>query len=160
MKNMAIPMAELVQLLQLQMETAGSAPLTVTGNSMYPMLKHRRDSVVLTPVTKPLKRADLILYRRQNGAYVLHRILRVKGEQLICCGDNQYRTETIDARQVLAVVTAFTRKGKTYQVTDKGYCRYVAFWVGLHPLRWLYLGPRRVLGYIRRAIKRRSVTTR
>ena len=42
-----VPMEELVPLLQLQMETGGSARLIVTGYSMMPMLHHRKDSVVL-----------------------------------------------------------------------------------------------------------------
>ena len=161
MKNVAIPMEELVQILKLQLESAGVARLVVSGSSMQPMLRHRKDAVELAPVTQTLKIGDLILYRRENGKYVLHRILRAKGEDLVCCGDNQYRTEKVSARQVLAIVTAFTHRGKTYLVTDKGYRRYVTLWVSLHPLRWAYLGPRRVLGHIRRAIQRRkSVTSR
>lgn len=161
MKNVAIPMEELVQILQLQLQTAGVARLVVSGSSMQPMLRHRQDAVELAPVTRNLKKGDLILYRRENGNYVLHRILRAKGEDLVCCGDNQYRTEKVSARQALAIVTAFTHKGKTYLVTDKGYRLYVTLWVGLHPLRWAYLGPRRVFGRIRRAIqKRKSVTGR
>lgn len=153
MKNVVIPMEELVPLLQLQMESAGQAWLTVTGGSMMPMLYHRKDRVRLEPVQE-LKKGDLILYLRHSGAYVLHRILKVKGDQLICCGDNQFRTELIDKDQVLAVVAAFTRKGKQFTVQDRGYRRYVALWVGLHPLRWLYLAFRRVLGRLRAALRR------
>lgn len=155
MKNIAIPMEELMPLLQMQMESAGSAWLTVTGGSMMPMLYHRIDRVLLTPVKEPLKLGDLILYRRRNGAYVLHRIMRARDDRLICCGDNQCRKEQIKPDQVLAVVTAFTRKRKQYTVHERGYRRYVALWVGLYPLRWLYLACRRVLGCIRAMIRRR-----
>ena len=156
MKHVAIPMEELVELLHLQMEAAGQAWLTVTGGSMMPMLYHRKDRVLLEPLGKSLKRGDLILYRRQNGAYVLHRVLQVKKEELICCGDNQFRTEQIGKDQVLAVVTAFTRKGKHYTIQDRGYRLYIALWAGLYPLRWLYLGCRRALGRIRAAIRHRK----
>lgn len=154
MKKVAIPMEELMPLLQMQMEANGCASLTVSGSSMMPMLYHRRDSVVLEPVKAPLKKGELILYRRHNGAYVLHRILKVKEERLTCCGDNQCRRERVLKEQVLAVVTAFTRKGRHYTVRDRGYRCYVALWIGLYPLRWLYLGCRRVLGRIRAAIRR------
>ena len=156
MKNVAIPMEELMPLLQLQMESAGNAWLTVTGYSMLPMLHHRKDRVLLEPVRSPVKRGDLILYRRQNGLYVLHRILRVKEDRITCCGDNQFRTERIGKDQVLAVVTAFTRKGKHYTIQDRCYRLYVALWAGLYPLRWLYLGCRRALGRIRAAIRHRK----
>ena len=155
MKNVAIPMEELMPLLQMQMNTAGQAWLTVTGGSMMPMLYHRKDRVLLEPVQNPLKKGDLILYQRKNGIYVLHRILKVKKEGLICCGDNQCRRETIGKEQVLAVVVAFTRKKKQYTVGSRGYRLYVALWAGLYPLRWLYLGCRRVLGRIRSADRRR-----
>ena len=50
MKRIAVPMEELMPLLQLQMEASGSAKLTVTGWSMMPMLHNRRDSVEICPV--------------------------------------------------------------------------------------------------------------
>ena len=156
MKQVMIPMEELVPLLQLQMEGAGSAWLRVTGGSMMPMLYGGRDSVCLQPVSRPLQKGDVILYRRDNGAYVLHRILKVRGESLTLCGDNQCRTEAVRQTQVLAVVTAFTRKGKQWTVQQKGYRRYVTLWVAMHPLRWLYIGPRRLLGKLRAAILRKQ----
>ena len=67
MKQIAIPMEELMPLLQLQMETGGSARLTVTGSSMMPMLRDRKDQVFLEPITGPLKKGDLPLYRRTDG---------------------------------------------------------------------------------------------
>ena len=149
MKQVAISMEELVPLLQLQMETAGAAVLTVTGWSMLPMLHNRKDQVTIAPVTDRCKQGDVILYRRENGRYVLHRILRCRKDGYILCGDNQFFTEKVNHSQVIAVVTAFTRKGKNYLVTDAKYRRYTWFWVVFHPIRWIYLIPRRLLGYIR-----------
>ena len=156
MKKIAIPMEELMALLQLQMQTTGSAPLTVTGWSMMPMLHNRRDSVVIEPVEDRQKKGDLILYRRENGQYVLHRILRLNKEGYVCCGDNQFFTEKVGESQLIAVVTRFTRGGKSYDVDNKGYRRYVWWWVNFHWLRWLYLGPRRLLGFVRTAIRHRK----
>ena len=156
MKKVAIPMEELMELLQLQMQTTGSAPLTVTGWSMIPMLHNRRDSVVIEPVMGRQKKGDLILYRRENGRYVLHRILRVKKEGYICCGDNQFFTEKVEENQLIAVVTRFTREGKSCSVDNAGYRRYVWWWVNFHWLRWSYLIPRRLLGDIRTAIRHRK----
>ena len=156
MKQVDIPMEELVPLLRLQMETAGSAALTVTGWSMLPMLHNRKDQVIIAPVTDRCKRGDVILYCRENGRYVLHRILRCRKEGYILCGDNQFFTERVDHSQVIAVVTAFTRKGKHYPVTNAGYRRYTRCWVFFHPVRWLYLIPRRLLGYVRTFFRRQK----
>lgn len=149
MKRMSVPMEELMPILQLQMETAGSAVLHVTGYSMMPMLRHKQDSVVLSLMTESPKKGDLMLYRRENGAYILHRILKKKPEHYICCGDNQFQKETVKESQMLAVVTAFTRKGKKISIDSKGYRLYVKLWVALHPIRWMYLIPRRLLGKCR-----------
>lgn len=156
MKQVLLPMEELMPLLQLQMDTCGSAKLTVTGWSMMPMLHNRKDQVVLQPVEGAQDKGALILYRRENGQFVLHRILRRRKGGYVCCGDNQFFTEKVSQEQLLAVVTAFTRKGKQYSVQEKGYRQYVFWWVKLHPLRWMYLIPRRCLGYIRTAIHRRK----
>ena len=121
MKTIAIPMEELMPLLQLQMDTAGSAVLPVTGYSMLPMLHHRKDTVVLEPVSETPKKGDLMLYKRDNGAYILHRILKKKPQHYICCGDNQLKKEQVRPDQMLAVVTAFTRKGKQYTRQSRGY---------------------------------------
>lgn len=154
MKRIAVPMEELMPLLQLQMEASGSAKLTVTGWSMMPMLHNRRDSVVICPVEGRQKKGDLILYQRAGGQYVLHRILRVKKEGYVCCGDNQFFTEKVAHEQLLAVVTRFTRGGKSYDISCKGYRRYVWWWVNFHPVRWIYLVPRRLMGYVRTGLNR------
>lgn len=154
MKKVAIPMEELMPLLQLQMETAGSAVLMITGWSMLPMLHHRKDTVTLCPVAGSCEKCDVILYLRDNGRYVLHRILRKTKEGYLLCGDNQFFTEKVRRDQVLAVVTGFTRNGKFYSVTHPGYRRYARLWVFFHPVRFLYLIPRRAVGKVRAFFRR------
>jgi len=94
--------------------------LTVTGNSMNPLLTHKRDSVVLTSCNKfNLKRGDIPLYRRSNGQYVLHRIIKVNKNSYNLCGDNQYIIEkNLPKESIIAVVKAFERNGKLYSCND------------------------------------------
>ena len=95
------------------MEETGTVPLVISGSSMTPFLVHGRDTVYLSKVTAPLKRGDMILYRRDCGAYILHRIFRSEGDTYTLVGDAQTMLEPgIRADQVLAVVTAVRRKGK------------------------------------------------
>ena len=75
MQTQVIPMKDLAELITLQLEKGGRAKLTVTGFSMRPMLHERRDSVVLIPVRQRQSAGDVILYLRENGQYVLHRII-------------------------------------------------------------------------------------
>lgn len=93
------------------------------GVSMLPMLKSRRDTVVIRPKTERLNRLDVALYRR-GEAYVLHRVLaREEGGYLIR-GDNCYSDEHIPEDAVLGVLTEFFRKGKHILCTDKKYLNY------------------------------------
>ena len=46
---------------------------TLVGNSMQPLLKTRRDQVVIEKITLPLKKYDIVLYKRANDQYVCHR---------------------------------------------------------------------------------------
>ena len=93
------------------------------GVSMLPMLKSRRDTVVIRPKTERLNRLDVALYRR-GEAYVLHRVLaREEGGYLIR-GDNCYSDEHIPENAVFGVLTEFFRKGKHILCTDKKYLNY------------------------------------
>lgn len=119
-----VRLEQLMPLIEERLAAGESVRFTPHGISMRPMLEGGRDKVVLSPVTGKLKKYDLPLYRRDNGQYVLHRIVGV-GETYTCRGDNQmYNESGIRQEQLLAVVTEFARKGKTYSVTDPCYLLY------------------------------------
>jgi phage repressor protein C with HTH and peptisase S24 domain len=57
------------------MEMTGSFVLTATGSSMEPFLKGGRDRVTLVPPgARPVRRGDVVLFQRDCGAFVLHRV--------------------------------------------------------------------------------------
>ena len=94
------------------------------GVSMLPMLKNRRDTVVVKKKTERLKPLDVALYRR-GEAYVLHRGLSLKEDGYIIRGDNCYADEDIKETAVIGVLTEFFRKGKHVYCRDEKYLRYV-----------------------------------
>lgn len=150
-----MPMEELVGLLRLQMERGGAAGLTVTGISMLPMLHHLRDRVWLSPLNGEAERGDVLLYRRDSGQYVLHRVLRApKAGEYVCCGDNCTATETVPRGAVVGRVCAFRRGGRRYEADDMPYRAYVRLWTALYPVRGPILRLRRLLGRLKRALKR------
>lgn len=154
MQTVTVPMESLAEIIQLQLERGGKASLTVTGNSMRPMLTSHRDSVTLIPLSQP-KIGDIALYKREDGAYVLHRIIDKTAEGYICCGDNQAVREPVSREQMMAVVDGFIKNGKTCTVEDFGYRCYMAAWMRLFWLRRLYFIGRRYLGRIRRKLLRK-----
>ena len=128
-------MEELMPLIQEVLDTGKSVSFSPMGTSMLPMLRQGIDTVTLSPVTGPLRRFDLPLYRRDSGKYVLHRIIAV-GETYTCMGDNQFVPEPgLRHDQMIAVVTAFSRGRRTIPVTSAGYRLYCRLWVASVPLR-------------------------
>ena len=93
------------------------------GVSMLPMLKNRRDTIVVKPKTERLKRLDVALYKRDE-AYVLHRVLRTVDGGYIIRGDNCYVDESVPEDAVIGVLTEFFRKNKHIVCTDEKYIRY------------------------------------
>lgn len=93
------------------------------GVSMLPMLKNRRDTIVVKPKTERLKRLDVALYRRGND-YVLHRVLAPIDGGYLIRGDNCYADERIPEEDVFGVLTEFFRKDKHIYCTDEKYLRY------------------------------------
>ncbi len=94
------------------------------GVSMLPMLKNRRDTIVVQAKTERLKPLDVALYRR-GEAYILHRVLSVTDTGYIIRGDNCYSDEIVPEETVIGVLTEFFRKNKHYYCTDEKYLRYV-----------------------------------
>lgn len=134
--------------------SGASVELTTTGNSMKPMLLHRISKVRLaSPVD--LKKGDIPLYCRDNGTYVLHRIVDCDGETFTLCGDAQWRLEPdIRRDQILAVVTHYCRRGRWISCSAPGYRLYWKLWLLLRPLRRLVFGGARRI--VRALQKRRQ----
>lgn len=95
------------------------------GNSMWPTLKNRRQSVIVLPKTQKLKRFDVALYQRENGMYVLHRVIEPTEFGYIMCGDSQFILEKVNEDMVFGVMTSFYRGKKSIEVTDDKYIKEV-----------------------------------
>ena len=140
-------MEEMVPLMAETLAAGSSVRFSPKGTSMMPMLRPGRDSVVLSPVPKILRKYDIPLYRRDNGQYVLHRIIAVS-DTYTCMGDNQFRPEPgICPEQIIGVVTAFYREDRRITVTNSGYWIYCRFWHHTRALRHFF---RRAVGWLRR----------
>lgn len=80
--------------------------LTV-GDSMEPLLHNRKSTVVIERVKEPLKKYDVALYRRPTGEYVLHRIIKVCGQEYLICGDNRTWREKVPEAWIIGVMTGY-----------------------------------------------------
>ena len=118
---------------------------------MMPLIRQGIDYVELSPLPQRLKKYDIPLYQRSNGAYVLHRVVKVE-DTYTCIGDNQFIFETgVTHDQLIAVVSAIYRGEKRVPVTAFSYRVYCRFWHYSRPLRRLWL---RGIGCIKRKFKK------
>ena len=153
MELSAVSIEALIPVIRLQLENGGRAPLVVTGISMHPTLRHCRDMVELIPPPDALHRGDLILYQRESGAYVLHRIVtEPRDGRFVCSGDNQWEPENVAAHQVIALVDTYIRNGKRIPVKALSNQVWVGLWIGLFPVRRPLLKLRRTLGCWRKKL--------
>lgn len=62
---------------------------TVSGNSMWPLIRHNRDSVVLSALDRPARAGDIVLMKvpAPHNLYILHRIHRIQGDCCVTLGD-------------------------------------------------------------------------
>ena len=136
-KHLSVDTEALMEHYRALLETVDTLPLEITGSSMTPFLAPGRDSVMLAKPAAPLRPGDIVLYRRDSGAYVLHRIIRLeRGGTLTLAGDAQSTLERgIRADQVFAIVRSATRKGKCQKRGCFWWDFFAHVWTHLVPLR-------------------------
>lgn len=119
---------------------------TNVGDSMYPLIKPH-DLLVIKKTELPLKRLDIPLYKRDNGQYVLHRIVKVCDGEYVMCGDNRTCLETgISDRHILGVLTDIVRNGETISVYSPKYRLYAHIWSDFRPIKRCVFRARRMFG--------------
>ena len=135
------PMKELVPLITDLLGDGKDVIITARGNSMRPMVKNFRDAIILTSYSGGADVGDVILYKRESGSFVLHRIVD-KGEDgsYVLMGDFQtVREEGIKETQIIASLSGYIRKGKTVSCSSKRYQRYKKRWTKSKTRRKLYI---------------------
>ena len=138
----SVSMEELSPIIESVISSGSDAVLCITGNSMLPLWRDRHNSVVLTACdVNELKVGDIPLYKRENGQYVLHRIIKVNEDSFDLLGDAQWAIEKgLPKGCVLAVAKGYyTEKGKYVSCDSKKHKRYFAVWHSLLPIRRLIL---------------------
>lgn len=134
---MIVPNAELMPLLSEAILSRGTnARLTVAGTSMWPFVRNG-DVVELAAVgDRKIAVDDLILARRDDGLYALHRVVQVSDEGIYLCGDAQVnRDGPLRREQCLAVVVAAWHKGRPLPLNHLLTRLTVRLWRWLTPCR-------------------------
>ena len=127
-KQKSVALDALMPMIRQDLAEGRSVRFGPKGTSMLPMLRQGIDSVTISPAPEKLRKYDLPLYQRENGGYVLHRIVGV-GETYTCIGDNQFEKEYgVRRDQIIGLVTEFTRGQRTVSVKNRWYQLYCRVW--------------------------------
>lgn len=131
------------------LRTQGKLVYTNIGTSMMPLLRQHRDLLIIAPPPAGrLRLWDVPLYKRDNGQYIMHRVLWVRKNDYVLCGDNQWKSETgIADRHIVGVLEAVNhdgkviplRKGSEYGSVPFLYRIYVFLWCVFYPIRAIIL---------------------
>ncbi len=145
-----VKLEEMLPVMNEILDSGGEVSFTPNGNSMRPMLHFGRDEITIRKPSGRLKKYDLPLYQRENGKFILHRIIGENKDGYIARGDNQLEKEYgITDSQIIGVVTKFKRNGKSYSVNGFFYKLYVVL-----RCNGLTVLLRRIKGFIKRNAKR------
>ena len=117
-----------------ELEKNGCVVSPFSGTSMLPLLRENSDMVVLESIgVRRLQKYDAVLYRR-GEKLILHRIVGVRDQGYVICGDHQWRREFgVTEEQIFGIMTAVIREGR--EITDLKYKLYVRLWCGLFFIR-------------------------
>ena len=128
---------------------------TNVGTSMMPLLRQNRDVMIIERPTGRLKKYDVPLYKRNNGQYVLHRILKVREHDYVICGDHCVTKEYgITDEHIIGVLTGVIRDGKTITNDSFGYKLYYHLWCDFFYIRVFLLKVRFFLGRLKRKLNK------
>ena len=136
-----------------EIEKEGFLFYTNKGTSMLPLIKEGRDVLLIRRKNGRLKKYDIPLYKRENGHYVLHRVMKVRDNDYVLGGDNHYQMETgITDEQIIGVLTEIIRDGRKVDLNSLKYRLYVFIWCRLFVFRIIYLKTRSIMHRIKRKI--------
>ena len=109
-----------------EIESKGYIVYTNVGDSMMPLLRQNKDLMVIRKITEPLKKNDAVLFKRPNGAYVLHRITKVCGlGQYRIAGDNRSFSEIVPEEWIIGILTEVIKDGRHISAQSDEYKAYL-----------------------------------
>ena len=118
--------------IERSIKELGYAVVPITGTSMLPLLKEGRDRVELEPCSQErLKKGDVVLYKKNDGTLVLHRIIKTENREFFTVlGDHQFNNaERVNKNQIIAVARGFFIKGRYVNEKTRWYRLYKKLWL-------------------------------
>ena len=157
MNNKEVHLSEAIEIIEEVLSSGGEFRMVPKGTSMLPLIVQGKDSVVLKrkPVSE-IQKHDIIFYRRDNGQFILHRVLKVCDDgTYILCGDNQtYLEKGVRPDQIIGYVSQINKKEKRLSPTSVSYRIYMLIWMWM-PYRKTVLFIKRGFRFLKRKLNKK-----
>lgn len=145
--NLEVDTREYVAALKEMVEEGLEVSMTVAGTSMEPFLLHGRDKIYFQKLDGTIKKGDMVFYQRKSGAYVMHRVMKVKGQCYYMAGDHQTTLEgPIEKKQIFAKIVSVERDGVWLTENDRIWKFYAVWWRRLFWVRKVVNKLKRIIG--------------
>ena len=145
-KEIQLPNEVLLPEVTALLDSGHTVTIKLKGFSMRPFLENDRDKALLTKPIKP-QVGDPVLAEIRPKHFVLHRIVRIKGQQVTLRGDGNLGTETCTLHDIKGAVIGFYRKGRNHLDRTDGMKWKAYSWIWMHLLpvrRYLLAAYRRI----------------
>lgn len=118
----------------LEKEKEDKAPLSfcLTGRSMLPLLRPKIDRIMVMPLSRPVKKGDIVLFHQKNycGEYILHRVIACKDHAVLTQGDGNPKPDGwIDRSQICGIAVGVERGKRSLNLQG--------FWLRLYGKVWM-----------------------
>ena len=120
-----LALSEILPLMDEVISDGGTFRFYPHGLSMQPMICQGKDSVVLGKVDK-ISVGDVVFYKRDDGSFVLHRIVGRHGGAYVMCGDHQGNGVEYGIRceQILYKLVGFYKGEEYHSIDEAEYKKY------------------------------------
>jgi hypothetical protein len=141
---------ELVPIIEAALTTGARVRLTATGSSMIPSIRNGETVELESVAFGAIVRGDVIMARRPDGVYVMHRVADLGNGRAYLVSDAGRHDGWIESGQIVARAAAVLRRGRVHALNSRRARCMGLLWLrlGVAGTRalGLYLGLRRRIG--------------
>ncbi len=141
--SLILPCADVFPVAEEMMHQGFGIRFIVSGSSMWPLIRHNRDSVLLKASIRPVRVGDIVLvcFESPKTKYLLHRVIRICGGNMLeTAGDNCTGADgMIETRQIIGRVEIIYRGPVTIDCNGIAWRILFRIWCLCFPLRGILL---------------------
>lgn len=125
----------------------------LNGVSMLPLIRRGIDPVTVTRLYRPLKKGDVVLFRRHDGVFAVHRVRRLRGNTVVTLGDGCLTEDPpMTSDRVCGIVIRVCRNGRSISLDGPTGRFFGRLWMAALPLRRFLRLLRRPFAFIKHRV--------